>query len=190
MRQHHPRSPRRSAIRTIFIASVCLAAMAAAHLAWAMPANDDCAGATVIGALPFAASVDTSMATTGVDDQPHTCSGLALDSNTVWYEYVVPASQTLDLDTLGTSYDTVVSVYDGCGAAATELACFFDDTGEETRAPFAASVGSTIYIQISDAGVGGGLLSLGVNDDPAFKIGSLRSTQQGRGHGFTEPDGR
>lgn len=172
----------------IFGTAIIAAVLAAATLAVAQPPNDDCASATVIGALPFVDAIDTSLATNGVDDQVHSCTG-ALDANTVWYTWVAPANQTLDLDMFGTAYDSVVAVYDACGAAATEVACFYDDSGEDTRAPLSVRSGATLYIQVSDAGSGGGAMSLSIDDDAAWRVGSLKSMQRVAGSSSPSPSG-
>ena len=77
----------------------------------AAPANDDVTAATVISALPFADTVDTSEATAAAGDLD--CSGLE-DTHTVWYAITSPGSlsflqcsfnttQTLDAKA-GTTY--------------------------------------------------------------------------------------
>ncbi len=180
---------KRRPIHRVLATAVGGAALAAAQLALAMPANDDCANATAIAALPFVDVLDTSMAGTGVDDQAHSCTG-ALDSNSVWYEYVVPANETLDLDLLGTPYEAVIAVYDACGVAANEIACFHDDSGSiETRAPLSVRAGNTVYLQVTDVGGAGGVMTFNVNNDPKFKVGTVKTIQQVAGSSTPNPSG-
>ena len=62
----------------------------------APPANDDVGAATVVGALPFSDTVDTSEATTAPGDLD--CSGLE-DTHTVWYTITPQTDVVLGLRT-------------------------------------------------------------------------------------------
>ena len=123
------------------------------------PPNDICQNARVIGALPFTDSLDISTATSSPDDPP-TCSG-ANGSNTVWYSLTAPANTFYGIDTAGSSFDTVLSVYAGpCGALA-QLACsddFSHGVGNRSVVAFQASAGSRYLIEVAAKGNAGTLV--------------------------------
>jgi hypothetical protein len=71
------------------------------------PANDLITDATVIGALPFTDSVDT---TTANGDGPSRCFG---NSGSVFYKLRPDTDMRLQVDTLGSDYDTVLTILRG-----------------------------------------------------------------------------
>jgi hypothetical protein len=79
--------------------------------------NDDWSNATVITALPFTDAVTTSAATTESSDPESICFIGAAGSQgrgSVWYRYTTGASdEYLNISTAGSSYDTIVNVYQG-----------------------------------------------------------------------------
>jgi hypothetical protein len=121
------------------------------------PANDDCAAPVVIGATPFADVRSTGFATTAAGD-PDTVCGTGHDSNSVWYAFTPPAGGFVTIDTRGSTYDTVVTVFQGgCGALA-EVAC--DDDGAGTShlslLSFATAGGTPYLVEVTDYGSPGG----------------------------------
>jgi len=79
-------------------------------------------------------------------------------SGDVWYRYTAPCSQTLLLDTCGSSFDTMLSVYAGACGNLNQVACNDDS---EDRCPINPSsaalelpvvVGTTYFIRISGSG--------------------------------------
>ncbi len=85
------------------------------------PANDACLGATVINAVPYSDTLDTRLATSAPDD-PASCAG-GVNANSVWYAFTSSADTVMGVDTSGSDYDTVLSVYlGGCGSLI-RLAC-------------------------------------------------------------------
>jgi hypothetical protein len=124
------------------------------------PANDTCASPRVIPSLPFLENLDTSSATSSADD-PVSCSG-APDAASVWYSVTASSDTVLGIDTAGSDYDTVLSVYTGvCGSLA-HVACS-DDFGSSISPAnrsvltFAATAGATYLIEVSGKGSGGNL---------------------------------
>jgi hypothetical protein len=91
-----------------------------------LPANDDCAEATLITAGSYAGS--TLGAT---DDSASTCGGSDASPD-VWYRYVAPSNGRLRVDTCGSSFDTVLTLHSACGASGT---CSADCSGEPCGAP-------------------------------------------------------
>jgi CSLREA domain-containing protein len=108
-----------------FIAAALAAAVVC--LAWpatsaAAPANDDFAAAETIGSLPFSdTETDVQNATLETFGDPlQFCRRNSVQgANTVWYRYTTGAGTTssnpeyLLLDTSGSTYDTVIAVFEG-----------------------------------------------------------------------------
>ena len=93
--------------------------------AWAAPpSNDDFASPTsVTEPLPFTDSINTSEATTAVDDPD--CAG---NGPTVWYAFTPSQDMLIQADTFGSDYDTTLSVYISSPGNLTQIACN-DDAG-------------------------------------------------------------
>jgi len=116
-------------------AAVFSASLLLAGAAGAQPVNDNFANAAVLVGLSGNTNVDTSLATLEpcetnkvvcVDD------GTQFITNSAWYKWTAPASGTVEFDTLGSQFNTVVSVWqtpvDLCDAGLTNLVAD-DDTG-------------------------------------------------------------
>lgn len=87
------------------------------------PANDSMASATTITANTFTATEDTSGATTGSNDPPlpaSCASGAANngDAKSVWFKFTPTTNLTAEVDTIGSSYDTILSVWSTTSSAA------------------------------------------------------------------------
>ncbi|MGH3027168.1 MAG: hypothetical protein ACRDMW_01290 [Gaiellaceae bacterium] len=107
-----------------------------AALGQSAPPNDDCDGATVIGAVPFTDTVDTTAATVAVDEPTDCDGGFGPLPSSVWYRFT-PA----------------VGVYTGSRGSLTQVSCFSEGAG------LIAEAGVTYYIRVADYfGQGGGSL--------------------------------
>jgi hypothetical protein len=122
--------------------------------------NDDCAAPKVISSVPFNDSMDTRGAG-GVLTDPITCSG---DSNThsVWFSITPTVNTVYGVDTVGSDYDTVLSVFTGSCGSLTQVACNNDfgsaiSERKSSVITFSASAGTTYLIQAGGRGVGGNL---------------------------------
>jgi hypothetical protein len=124
------------------------------------PANDTCAGATEItasGAYPW----DNTFA-----GNEGAASCVAASGKDVWFRFVPPANGTLSLNTCGTTLNTVLSIYGGCGVAAT--AC--NDNANVTGCTFQSAInnvvvttGTPVLIRIAAntaSGIGSGNLNV------------------------------
>src|SRR5215216_2841201 len=80
--------------------------------------NDHFANATVIHTVPFSVDEDTSQATFDPSD-PSECS----NHGSVWFAYTPTSEGTIDADTFGSSYDTVLSAWTGNESALSLIAC-------------------------------------------------------------------
>lgn len=131
---------------TIVGSLVLLGATASAQT---VPLNDNFAGATVITSTPYTTSEDTSLATTeDPSTDPAPCSGNIARS--VWYAYTATATGRLQADTIGSNYDTVLSVFTGSAGALTVLGCNDDSQCSlQSTVAFDAVAGQTYYIRVS-----------------------------------------
>jgi len=110
----------------------------------------------IITTIPFIDTVDTSDATTntnGIADPTPIILG-DCDSNeglaSVWYNYK-PASNTgLFIDTIGSSYDTVLAVWTGSEGNLTLVACNDDISLNElqSKVAFLAQANTTYFIEV------------------------------------------
>ena len=122
--------------------------------------NDTCASPRAVASLPFSEDLNTSSATPSGDD-PVSCSG-GSDSASVWYSLTTNIDTTIGIDTAGSDYDTVLSVYTGVCASLARVACS-DDFGDSISSAnrsvltFAASAGTTYLIEVSGKVSGGNL---------------------------------
>lgn len=135
-------------------------------VAIAAPANDTYSGATAIGSLPFADTVDTSTATTDADDAELNaqCGAPATDAS-VWYEVTPTTDGALMVDVTGSSYSAGVLVGTGGPGAWNLVAC------GAGRIAFATAAGQRYSIlaiddQLDGAG-NGGTLEIAVDEVPA-----------------------
>ncbi len=135
------------------------------------PANDNFANAINITSLTYSDVKDSSSATTqiGGDPTPPTSCVQQLTSaqgntggfpngayNTIWYQYTPYFSANLEVDTIGSSYDTVLSIWTGSPGSLTSVACDDDINpgivvqSQLTGVPLTA--GTTYYIMVSSFG--------------------------------------
>jgi hypothetical protein len=127
----------------------------------APPVNDACASAVSIVATPFVDVRATATATSAGSDPLPSCTASA-NSNTVWYSFTPPVGGLVTLDTAGSAYDTVLTVYSGTCGAPVERACNDDtDAGQLSKVSFLATGGTPYLFEVADYGMpGGGTLFL------------------------------
>src|SRR5947209_7754978 len=127
------------------------------------PANDNFQSAINITATSFTDTRDSSGATTETNDPTPDCAQnpqipfTTGRSNTIWYKVVPSGSGTANIDTIGSSYDSVLSVWSGTAQTAlTQVACNDDINrgivivSQLTNLPLNA--GTTYYIMVSSFG--------------------------------------
>ncbi|MGH8939801.1 MAG: hypothetical protein ACRDV2_10705, partial [Actinomycetes bacterium] len=121
-------------------AAVMAATTAPAHAA--APANDDISAAIPITAVPTTLEADTSEATVAADD-PTDCVG---PRATVWYALTVPTATRVQLDTIGSDYDTTLSVFTGNPGALSPIACNDDRVELASGVRFDAEASTTYLV--------------------------------------------
>jgi len=110
------------------------------------PANDDMSGALAISSLPYTNTQSTTGATMEEDEPVEWCTW---GSSSVWYSYSPGSSGLYEVDTFGSSYDTILTIYrDAGGGNYIPVSCNDDeDVGwtEVSRAVFYGEL-STDYL--------------------------------------------
>jgi hypothetical protein len=155
-------SERRRAMRRLgallVATTVIMVGLGATPAAAAPPSNDRESGAIAIGPLPFTTSQDTSEATAG---GPRFCASRA----SVFYSLSSAVTQRVQVDTIGSDYDTVLAVYRRTAAGRVRaLDCNDDRFGVASGVRFRAAAGKTYFLMVgqccSNVGGGGGELVL------------------------------
>ena len=138
-----------------------------------MPPHDQCTNAIPIPGVVFNPPlINTQNADDDVCENEETCEVNNVGvSNSVWYSYVPPCNGSISLNTNGSSYDTVLSIWDACGVFTgpdnpcdfgTQIACD-DDSGTGVASQLLnvpVSAGVFYLIKVSDYNntLGGGNL--------------------------------
>ena len=113
----------------------------------APPANDDfCHAIAGTEPLPFTSTIDSTEATPAGDD-PSVC--FYVPSPTVWYSFTPSQNVRVRATTLGSDYDTTLSVYTGTRGDLTDVACNDDiRTDFQSSVIFDATAGQTYFFMI------------------------------------------
>lgn len=140
--------------------------------ALAAPANDDCASATTITEGTFSGS--TSEATA---DGISSC-GSTTGTPDVWYRYTAPQAGSVTFDTFGSSYDTVLSIHDGCpdNGRDVELACN-DDADGTVQSQINLDLASSEEVWVRVSGFGGSTGSFELNVEQTETIAGTITRQ-------------
>jgi len=114
--------------------------------------NDDFDGAIEIDTLPFTHVQNTTLATTVIDDPLP--SGCPSSEKSVWFKYTAAEDGTVTIDTFGSDYDTILSVWVGTRGNLVEVGCHDDidpafGTNLLSQMGFPVSSGITYYIMVS-----------------------------------------
>jgi len=129
------------------------------------PTNNSFGTPITINNIPYSNSQDTWGATTASTDPIPNC-GSGKNSNSVWYKYIAPGNGLLEVDTWGSDYDTVLSIWTGSVNNLTSVQCNDDAYGylQAWLQEIHVNAGTTYYIEVMDYGnPGGGNLELYVN---------------------------
>lgn len=135
--------PTRRAIVAALLALLSLVVPMAGPAHAAPPSNDERADAVRITSLPFTHSTNTREATVAPDDPSAGCVGPLA---TVWYTLRLDRSRRVAITTIGSSYDTTLSVFTMSGGVATPIACNDDFHGVQSVVTFSARAGTRYWI--------------------------------------------
>ncbi|MBI1190097.1 MAG: S8 family serine peptidase [Tepidisphaera sp.] len=138
------------------------------------PADDECGNATVISTNSYSISRDTSWATARVNEPTESCElgGAGNSTSSIYYSFTAPNTGNLSINTNGSNYDTVLSVFNGCGFfflgtyfPPSVLACD-DDSGVGTQSQIDnlhLTKGQTVKIKVAKYGTTPGVTNLVFN---------------------------
>lgn len=150
-------------------ALVCITAvfLSAGQAALAAPANDHCNNPTPIGNV-----TNQSFDTTGSDhDNTYSYS----NGNNIWYCYTATCTGTVKVSLCGTSWDSMLAVYDGCQCpTGTNRIAYNDDDNTTPCTPastvqFQAVCGNQYLIEVGHYytnNVGSGVISISCTGAP------------------------
>ena len=112
------------------------------------PANDNWAAALDIS-NGFGARSWTNAYSSGEAGEPNH-GGVAVPLNSVWYSFSFPTRRVVQIDTCGSSLDSVIAVYTGSSVGALTLVASNDDAcGYQSRIIFQAAAGA-MYTAVVD----------------------------------------
>jgi hypothetical protein len=131
------------------------------------PKNDAATNPTVVSALPFSDTLDTTGATTGPNDrQANKSCGAPATGNSVWYKFTAGSSDAnFFVDASSSDYPTGILVATGTPGSLTTVSC-----GPEAVTT-AAQPGIAYYIMVFNPfGEGGGTLRLDMGESPIANV--------------------
>ena len=144
-------SSKSSASRALAIViAVCYPVMLSPAATAAPQSNDDIANAKAIISLPYSDTTDTTSATTAAAD-PTLCAW-GKGYSTVWYTFHPVASGPYLATAVGSSYSTVLAIWQGAPDSLTQVACGFSWSLVATLV-----AGTDYYIEVAGASTGGSL---------------------------------
>ena len=125
-----------------------------------VPIHDACERAEAVALDGAVVEADSADASPDVSDPIPPCTGVP-DGATLWYAVASEQAGAIEIETVGSDYDTVVSVWsteDDCSAmeTGTPLACNDDSDGLTSRVRFDAEAGVSYRVQIGARNSGGG----------------------------------
>jgi len=119
----------------------------------AAPPNDNFANAINASPSPFTDVEDTTAATVeSTDPNPSCAPGSRF--NTIWYKFTPPGFGTINADTHGSDFDTILVVVTGSPGSFIEVACN-DDTSSfdlTSQISFSAVSGTTYFFMVGGFG--------------------------------------
>ncbi len=128
----------------------------------APPLNDLFANRIIIPDLAYNHAVNTAAIAPQDEDDPtdplpltDTCTNPRKGKRSVWYEYTAVRNEEIYLDTFGTDYTTVLSVWkdqNNNGVITNEelIACTDSSSGQHVNLSFTPEAGTTYYFMISE----------------------------------------
>ncbi|MCW5557834.1 MAG: immunoglobulin domain-containing protein, partial [Verrucomicrobiae bacterium] len=155
----------------IFLLTATLTTLPAA----VAPSNDDFANAVILAGADVVVSGSNVDATLEPGEPP--TDGGAVQS--VWWIWTPPVSGMVEVDTAGSSFDTVLSLYFGSRLSQLALIASDDDGGPDftSRIRFSTTGGIPIAVRVVGYGGATGAIQLHVRADRGVKIVSQPTDQ-------------
>jgi hypothetical protein len=121
------------------------------------PVNDNIVDAIAVTTTNFTSTVDNSAATTELTDPTPLCAMQSTNprTKTVWWSLTVSSSGSFILSTIGSAYDTTLSVWTGTPGSLTNIACNDDVSSGQYRQSllsFSATAGTNYYVLVAPFG--------------------------------------
>jgi hypothetical protein len=125
------------------------------------PVNDNIANAIAVTSTNFSSTVDNSAATTEATDPTPPCALTAAHpstnarTKTVWWTVTETSSGSVTLSTVGSVYDTTLSVWTGSPGNLTNVACNDDVAASQytqSLLTFPATAGTKYFIMVAPFG--------------------------------------
>lgn len=124
-----------------------------------VPENDDCGSA-----LPIFYGTVAGTTSEATNDGTATC-GASMSSPDVWFRFAATESRWVHINTIGSDFDTVLSVHSDCtGAISNQLTCNDDSVGLQSGTAFEATAGSEYLIRVAGSAGATGNYVLEVGD--------------------------
>ena len=138
--------------------------------ALAAPVNDNFANATAISG--------TSGTTSGSNEESTSQAAEPLigyrssATTTVWWKWNAPSSGSVQVDTMGTLFDTVLGIYTGSSVTALAKVTEDDDSGgnNTSKCTFSCTSGTTYYICVAGYGGKTGTIQLNWSLTPTYSV--------------------
>lgn len=116
------------------------------------PTNDGSGSPTIIGSLPYSVTQNTTLATNTGDPNlnlvPEECRS---NDNSVWFRYTATANQVVQFSSVGSDYDTLITVWTGIGSSPAVVGCD-DDNGQlahSSSLSLPLTNGTVYFIQVT-----------------------------------------
>ena len=116
--------------------------------------NDDFNFATAITTTPYSITESTTAATTSTDDPVPPC-GTGQGHKSVWWRFTPNSKGTLDANTIGSDYNTLLAVWTGTRGALVNAGCNDDVSASDNTSALSAmpvTAGKTYYIEVIQSG--------------------------------------
>ena len=131
-------------VSVVTVVALALAAGVISPAQAAAPANDRLGSARTATGIGYTDSVNVSQATAGRSD-PRNCSNNA----SVWYRFRASTTETINVNTSGSNYDTVLGVYTGRPDALTAVRCVDDDFTLQAGLDLQVEAGTTYFFMVA-----------------------------------------
>jgi len=116
----------------------------------APPANDAFASSVPVTTLPFSHATNILGASADPTDPTPPCGG-GSRAKSVWYSFTPTTNALITADTLGSDYDTILSVWTGAPGSFSMVQCNNNTNLLKTQLTFASLPGTTYSFMVSDA---------------------------------------
>src|SRR2546426_3675280 len=139
------------------------------------PANDNFTNATALTSGSFSSTVDSFGATIEATDPVPTCAPGSANPpiKTVWYKFSAGGNGSLTADTIGSSYDTILTVWTGSPGNFTNVACNDDIIPRlniQSTVTFNVTWGTTYFLMGSAFGSPPAPPSVGLGGKTMFNV--------------------